>query len=60
MYVAAVGAQQVGVAVVTHTVTITRPAVALFMTSNMYLLEQLVGETCGGGGHNALTGTLQN
>jgi hypothetical protein len=52
LYVAAVGTQQVGVAVVTHTVIVTRPAIALFITSNMYFLEQLVGETCGGG-HNA-------
>ena len=52
MYVAAIGTQQVGGAVVTHTVTTVRTAIALFITSNMYLSEQLVGETCGDG-HNA-------
>jgi len=51
LYVAAVGTQQVGGAVVTHNVTTVRTAVAVFITSNMYLSEQLVGETCGGGHH---------
>jgi hypothetical protein len=52
LYVATIGTQQVGAAVVTHTVTAMRIAIALFITSNMYLSEQLVGEPCGGG-HNA-------
>jgi len=46
------GTRQVGGAVVTHTVTTMRSDVAHFITSNMYLPEQLVGETCDGG-HNA-------
>jgi len=42
----------VGGDVITHTVTALRTATALFIASNMYLSELLVGETCGGG-HNA-------
>jgi len=51
LYVAAVGTRQVGGAVVTHTATTVRTDIAHFITSNRYLAEQLVGETCDG--HNA-------